>query len=150
MSNHDLREIIGGALLIALGFFAAIFAAMTLEIGTPARMGPGLFPVALGLLLTGFGILILVRALILQSEFSLPEFETRPFLAIVIAVITFALSIDTLGAVPAIMIMTAIARLADGRLGIRPLILGAVLAALATLIFSVALKLPIYPFIWPF
>ena len=150
MSDHDLRDVIGGALLIALGLFAAIFAAMTLEIGTPARMGPGLFPIALGVLLTGFGILILARALILQGEFSLPEFETRPFLAIVLSVIAFAVSIETLGAIPAIVIMTVIARLADGRLGIRPLVLGAILATLATLIFSIALELPIYPFIWPF
>lgn len=151
MPGYDVKDLIGGAILIALGIFAAVFAAMTLEVGNPAHMGPGLFPIALGVLLTGFGILILIRALILRGTFELPQFETRPFLAIVAATASFALTIETLGAVPAIVLMTVIARLADARIGfIRPLVLGAILALLATLIFSIGLKLPIYPFIRPF
>src|SRR5690606_30755929 len=130
----------GGAVLIGFGLFAAVFAALTLEIGTPERMGPGLFPIALGVLLIGFGLLILIRALLIRGEFEFPEFEMRPFLAVVIAVSAFALSMERLGAVPAIIIMTVIARLADGPArSFRPLILGAVLALLATLIFSVGL-----------
>jgi hypothetical protein len=151
MSRYDVKDLIGGAALIALGIFAAVFAAMTLEIGDPAHMGPGLFPIALGILLAGFGLLILVRALILRGTFELPQFETRPFLAITAATASFALAIETLGAVPAIVIMTLVARLADERIGfIRPLILGCLLALIATLIFSVGLELPIYPFIRPF
>jgi hypothetical protein len=92
-----------------------------------------------------------VRALILRGTFELPQFETRPFLAITAATASFALAIETLGAVPAIVIMTLVARLADERVGfIRPLILGCLLALIATLIFSVGLELPIYPFIRPF
>jgi hypothetical protein len=151
MSRYDVKDLIGGAILIVLGIFAAVFAAMTLEIGSPARMGPGLFPIALGVLLTGFGILILIRALILRGAFELPQFEMRPFLAITASAASFALAIETVGAVPAIVIMTLVARLADERIGfVRPLILGCILALIATLIFSVGLELPIYPFIRPF
>jgi hypothetical protein len=151
MSRYDVKDLIGGAILIALGIFAAIFAAMTLEIGSPARMGPGLFPIALGVLLAIFGTLILVRALILRGNFELPHFETRPFLAITAASASFALTIETFGVVPAIIVLTLVARLADERIGfLRPLILGCILALMATLIFHVGLELPIYPFLWPF
>ncbi len=151
MSGYDIKDLIGGAILIALGIFAAVFAAMTLDVGDPAHMGPGLFPIALGILLTGFGVLILIRALIIRGTFELPQFELRPFLAIVASTASFALTIETLGAVPAIVIMTLVARLADERIGfVRPLVLGMSLAVFATLIFSIGLKLPIYPFIRPF
>jgi hypothetical protein len=44
-----------------------------------------------------------------------------------------------------------VARLADRRIGfVRPLVLGCILALMATLIFRVGLELPIYPFLWPF
>ncbi|MFD2249997.1 hypothetical protein FHS82_002768 [Pseudochelatococcus lubricantis] len=59
MSVKDVRDVIGGALLIAVGIAAAI-AASGYGIGNARNIGPGFFPVILAglLVLTGCGIVV--------------------------------------------------------------------------------------------
>ncbi|WP_253206993.1 tripartite tricarboxylate transporter TctB family protein [Verticiella alkaliphila] len=54
-------DLIGGALVALLGI-GAVIQGSTYSIGTLARMGPGFFPVALGWILIGLGILIALNA----------------------------------------------------------------------------------------
>ena len=55
------RDYLGGVLMIALGV-AAAFQGTTYRIGTLSRMGPGFFPVALGVILTLAGVAIAITA----------------------------------------------------------------------------------------
>ena len=55
MQKRDLKDILAGAVLIALGLPGAAYALATLPLGTLRRMGPGMFPAALGLILALFG-----------------------------------------------------------------------------------------------
>lgn len=62
MSNRDLRDVLGGLIMIAIGLFAAIYG-QRYDLGQLQRMGPGYFPVALGVILAILGVFITVPAL---------------------------------------------------------------------------------------
>ncbi|MBU1357771.1 MAG: tripartite tricarboxylate transporter TctB family protein [Gammaproteobacteria bacterium] len=55
------KDYYGGALMIFIGLISA-YAGLGYRTGTPARMGPGFFPVAIGVLLALTGLLIAVFA----------------------------------------------------------------------------------------
>src|SRR5690606_26264901 len=62
MLTRDYRDIIGGALLIIGGIAFSWYAAHQYDLGSLRRMGPGMFPMALGLVLAVFGLMMMVPA----------------------------------------------------------------------------------------
>jgi hypothetical protein len=52
------RDLAAGALFIAIGGFFALNAWLNLAVGRAFAMGPGYFPILLGMILIGFGIAI--------------------------------------------------------------------------------------------
>ncbi|MFC7705456.1 tripartite tricarboxylate transporter TctB family protein [Plastorhodobacter daqingensis] len=149
MTSMDHREFAGGLFLTLLGAGFAAHAGSNYPIGTITRMGPGMVPTVLGVLLSLFGIIILVGAFFRTPS----RAEIRVFVPLVIlsAILAFALLIRPLGLMPAVFACTVIATVAE--LAFRPvfsLLLGVVLSLAAWLIFVVALQLPIALFNWPF
>lgn len=64
--------------------------------------------------------------------------------------ITFALTVDSFGLIPATALLTVSAVLADNKLGvIGTVVLAIVLSAIAILVFRVGLGIPLEPFKWP-
>src|SRR3546814_4259840 len=57
MIIHDKKNFVAGALYVSFGALVAIGSA-SYDLGTAQRMGPGYFPLALGLLLMGVGLLV--------------------------------------------------------------------------------------------
>lgn len=150
MGKHNYGDAIGGLVLIGLGGFTAYHAATSYALGTLRRMGPGMFPTALGVLLAILGLILLIGAA-RRSDTPLPQVNFRPFLAVSAGVFAFALMVRPFGMVPAIAALTAIGALAEPRL--RPLaVLGltAVLVVMAILVFRVALDIYLPLFAWPF
>ncbi|TKA96202.1 tripartite tricarboxylate transporter TctB family protein [Cereibacter changlensis] len=149
MSGIDYREMAGGAFVTLLGVGFASYAAIHYTVGTVTRMGPGMVPVALGVLLAVFGLVI-----IFGSFSSLPQRgEIRVFVPLVIlgSVLAFALTIRPLGLLPAVLACTLVSTLAERKLSVvGRLVLAAVLGASAWLVFIVALQLPIALVNWPF
>lgn len=151
MSDRDVRDIVAGAVLTAVGLFGFVYALLTMQPGTLARMGPGLFPASLGLVLAFLGAVTFVSACLRRGQFAFPEVRIRPFLAILVGVVGFAVTVDRLGIVPAVFILTFVARLAEERFEfVRPLVLASFLSVIAVLIFIFGLKLPLRVFLWPF
>jgi hypothetical protein len=143
--NRDLRDILAGGLLIAIGLIAAFHASTAMPLGSWRHMGPGMFPTSLGLLLAALGLLILIPALFRTG--TLPTFETRPFLAVCGAVLAFALLIRPAGLVPAIVALTFVATFADSKLGwVATAILAAIMSVGAYLIFIFGLGMPLQTF----
>ncbi len=150
MYSRDYRDILGGALMILLGAAAALYAWVKYEVGTVREMGPGMFPVGLGIILVGLGALILIPALSRAGP-KFPELETRPLLAISLAGLAFAACIETIGILPAVFVLTIVSAFGDTKLKLRGmLLLAASLGIFAALIFKVALDLPIHILRWPF
>jgi hypothetical protein len=128
--------------------FVALYAAQHYEVGSPSSMGPGFFPVALGWLLAGLGIIIALLSLrktvqVLQP----PPVSLRALLAISGAILVFSLLVERLGLVPATVALTGVAVFAERPIRWRRTVgLAAGLSLLAWLIFTVGLgmRLPAF------
>ncbi len=151
MRHIEYRDLIAGAVMAALGTFVALYAANHYTIGEPARMGPGFFPVALGWILAALGAIIMLMAF-RKTVHALqpPAFSLRGLIAIPLAILVFSLSIDRLGLVPATLALTFIAVFAERPFRLRrTLLLGASLALISWLIFTVALSMNLPAFNFP-
>jgi len=147
MWTKDYRDIIGGGLLILLGVATLIYCLVGLRLGTFARMGPGFFPAALGVILVGLGLGILVPALSRGGEPIKPDFRTLFFLTA--GVLAFAALIRPFGLIPATVVLTVIVCQASA-MSLRAVLITAVALSLtATLLFPVALGLQVAPVNWP-
>lgn len=148
MPTRDYRDLLGGCALLIIGSVAAIYSLMTLHLGTLSRMGPGMFPTSLGVILAVFGLILLVQAMFRTGE--MPRGDLRSFLAICTSIFAFAVMIRPFGLLPAIVALTFIASRADGKLSLKgTAILAGLLSAGSFLIFRTGLDLPITLFAWP-
>jgi hypothetical protein len=88
------------------GFAAvAIIGALGYSLGTAGRMGPGYFPLLLGILLAGLGLVLVGRSLVLEGG-RLPRFELQPVLVLALAVCLFGALVEPAGLVPALAVLT--------------------------------------------
>lgn len=145
MYRRDYRDILGGALLLATGLFVVWYASATLSVGSFARMGPGFFPIAVGWLIAGFGIAVMVPAFFRQG--GRVPIEVRSTLAVLSGVSAFALAIRSVGLVPAVVALLLLSSLAEPVFRPITLIAMAVILPLgAYLIFHVGLGVPFVMF----
>jgi hypothetical protein len=148
LANRDYGDLASGAALVVAGVLIASYASATMELGTVSRMGPGMFPAALGVILATLGALIFVPALFTAG--TPPDIDWRTMAAVSVSMLAFALLIRPFGLVPAIVALVAIASLADGKLGLKGIALVSGGLSLASwLIFSVGLELQLPAFAWP-
>ena|SRR5688572_23269549 len=149
MISGDRRDIAGGLFLVVLGLFVAVYAYSNYPLGTVMRMGPGMVPTALGVILTGFGALVAVPACFRSG--SLPELDIRVMLIVSASIAVFALLIRPFGVAPAVIALTIVASLANREF--KPIDTALIAVSLATLtvgVFVFALGLPLRAFDWPF
>jgi hypothetical protein len=148
MPSIGYRDAVGGALLVAVGAVFAIYSWIHYPLGSVTRMGAGMVPFSLGVLLAILGGMVFMTSLSREGSFT--EIRVATPLVILASVVVFALVIIPFGLLPAAFLATLIAAFAD--LSFRPVrnvILAAVLSAVAYLIFAVGLQLPIPLFAWP-
>ena len=135
-----------GILFIAVGI-AFVVLAHGYRIGTPARMGPGFFPLVLGGFLSLLGLSLSIPAMIREGE-PLPRLGLRPVLAVLAAIVVFALLLQPLGFVLSAVVLVVIGGLADPELRrVESLGLALLLTAFSVAIFVVLLGLPFN--LWP-
>jgi hypothetical protein len=148
MYTRDYRDIVGGGVLAIVGIAVEIYVWQNLTVGTVRNMGPGMVPAALGFLLFLLGLGVCVPALRRPGE---PvDFEFRPFVAVFLSILAFALVVDPFGMIPAAIVQTAIVSRADNTLTLRQLVLLAVsLAVLVSAMFEYLLGLQLKALSWP-
>jgi hypothetical protein len=140
--------VLAGLLLAAFGLAFAI-GATTHEVGTPVRMGPGYFPLILGLALTVLGGAIAVRGLRDGEEGPIGGLALRGAALIVGSVLFFGLTVRGLGLVPAVFVTAVMSAFASRRTGpVSAVLIGVALTVLCVVVFVVALRLRI-PLIGP-
>jgi hypothetical protein len=145
----DRKDAAGGAALALFGMVFAGEAALNSPIGTLQQIGPGLFPVATGLLLVGFGLAMALPAL--RQRAVRIEFRLRETGFALISVAAFALLIEPFGLFPATAATVFLSAAADR--DYRPLNLAVLTGGLclaAWLAFRLALGLPLVLARWPF
>jgi len=149
MQNRDYKDIIGGGLIILTGAFVAYYAFAHFRLGVIGRMGPGMFPAAVGVIMCGLGLAIMVPAFFRTG--ALPEFELRPFVLILVAILVFALTIRHLGMVPSILLASLTASFSDSHFRLGVALTTAVFLSISIyLIFGLALgiQVPIVAWQW--
>lgn len=137
----DRTNAICGLVFIATGLFFAA-QSLTLELGTALRMGPGMFPLILALVLTLLGGIILLQATRSTGEPWEP-LARRGMIFILPAPVLFGMTVRGLGFVPALFLAAFFASFASRRM--KPLwafVLALAITLFSLGVFSYALGLP--------
>jgi hypothetical protein len=150
LSAIPRADLAAAALVAAIGGFAA-YEALSYPIGELRQMGPGFFPLALGILMVGLAVAIAFEGALAGTA---PEGETerpnyRAVIAILAALGAFAYLVERLGLVPAIFAAVLVASLAERRpRPVQAVLLAAALAVACTALFVYGLALPLRAFRW--
>jgi hypothetical protein len=151
------KDFFSGLLFVCVGV-AFAWGATTYNVGEGARMGPGYFPLMLGIVLAIIGAVVLFTSLVVEVEGGekIGKWAWRPLFFIILANLMFgillaglpSIKLPGMGMIAAIYGLVIIASMADGHFHIRDtLILATVLAVGSYLAFIVLLKLQIP--VWP-
>ena len=137
---------------------AFAWGASTYTIGNGARMGPGYFPLMLGVLLAFLGGVITFKALVVETVDGdkIGSFAWRPLTFIILSNLVFgaalgglpSIGLPPMGLIIAIVALTFIAALAGDEFNFKEVtILSIILSLMSYLAFVVLLKLQ-FP-VWP-
>ncbi len=151
------KDFFSGLLFMTVGG-AFAYGASTYQVGTAARMGPGYFPLLLGVLLALMGAVIAVRSFIAGTPDGdhIGAIAWRPLLLVLGANVAFgalmigvpSLGIPQFGLVVAIFAQVAIASLAAEKFVLTEvLVLAAILAvgSYAAFVMLLGLQFPVWP-----
>ncbi|MBI2772592.1 MAG: tripartite tricarboxylate transporter TctB family protein [Burkholderiales bacterium] len=157
MKIKSQKDFFSGVMFMIVGI-AFAWGATTYNVGEGARMGPGYFPLMLGIVLALIGAVVLFTSLVVETEDGekIGAWAWRPLFFIIAANLAFgvllaglpSIGVPAMGLIAAIYGLTLISSMADGKFHLRPtLILATVLAIGSYLAFIVLLKLQIP--VWP-
>lgn len=145
------RDFFAGLIFL---FFGILTAALSRDypIGSAMRMGPGYFPLLLGVILALLGFVICARSLALRGHaiegHGIESVDPRALILVLAAVAAFAATIETAGIVIAATLVLVIGAAASRESRYREVIaLTLLLVALTVAVFVYGLSLPFK--VWP-
>jgi hypothetical protein len=140
------RDLAAGALFVAIGGFFTLNAWFSLAVGSAFAMGPGYFPILLGLVLIGLGLAIALSGMRAPAS-AFGTISWRGVGLVTASILFFALTVRGLGIAGALGGATILAALSTSRNSPAfALVVSLCLTTLSILIFVYALRLP-YPVI---
>ena len=141
MKIKSQRDFVSGVVFLGLGI-AFAWGAAAYPLGAAEQMGPGYFPLLLGILLAALGVFIVFGSLVVETEDGEPlgSWAWRPLGFILAANVAFGVMIAGLpsiglppsGLVAAVVVLTFLAALAGRRFVLKEVAVLAVVLALAT------------------
>jgi Tripartite tricarboxylate transporter TctB family len=143
MKLQDARkdDLLAGTLFTGIGLAFAVTAA-TYDIGSPLRMGPGFFPLALGGILVVLGIVIVIGSFVAGHEGGIGPVPWKSVVLLLGALFFFGYFVRALGLVPTLLVTVTLAGLAGRSVKFVPaVVIAACLTALSVVIFVVLLQL---------
>lgn len=157
MQIKSQKDFYSGLMFTSVGVAFAL-GATNYSIGTGARMGPGYFPLILGILMALVGVVISVKAVLVGTPDGdkIGKWAWRPLFHIIAANVVFgillaglpSIHLPAFGLIIAIYALTLIASMAQPDWQLKTtLILATLLAVGSYLVFVLALKLQ-FP-VWP-
>ncbi|NMG01139.1 tripartite tricarboxylate transporter TctB family protein [Aromatoleum toluolicum] len=156
MAIKSQRDLLAGMMFTIVGA-AFAFGAREYNVGSVARMGPGYYPLLLGIILAAIGLLVALQSFGQQSdEEKIGPIAWRPLIFIIGANLAFgiligglpSLGFPAMGLIPAIAALVVLASLASTEFSLkRALSQSAILAAGSWLVFVKLLSLPFQ--LWP-
>ncbi|MBU3739546.1 MAG: tripartite tricarboxylate transporter TctB family protein [Rhodoferax sp.] len=157
MKIKSQKDFFSGLMFMVVGI-AFAWGATKYTIGTGARMGPGYFPLMLGVLLALLGGVIAFKALVVETVDGdrIGSWAWKPLVFIILANLLFgallgglpSIKLPPFGLIAAIFGLTFVASLAGDEFKFKEvLVLAVILAVLSYLAFILLLKLQ-FP-VWP-
>ncbi len=157
MNIKSQKDFFSGLMFMGVGV-AFAWGASSYTIGTGARMGPGYFPLALGVLLVILGSVITFKALVVETFDGerIGAFAWRPLIFIILANLVFgaligglpSIHLPPMGLIAGIYALTFIACLAGDKFNLKEaIVLGTILAIMSYFAFIKLLNLQ-FP-VWP-
>ncbi|MGV6876240.1 tripartite tricarboxylate transporter TctB family protein [Pseudochelatococcus sp. B33] len=147
MNNLDYKSVLGGLVMLAFGLLLAIYPAYHYSLGTLREMGPGLFPVLVGWLLSGVSCVIILTGLFTPGDRI--DIVYRPLIVIAASVLLFALAVPYFGMLPAVVLAAIASTYAEKRSGwLEPLAIALAMAIFSIVVFHYGLKINIPLFSW--
>ncbi|MDR3522163.1 MAG: tripartite tricarboxylate transporter TctB family protein [Acidocella sp.] len=131
-NQSNLKDILGGGLMLVIGL-GTCWQAAQYELGSLQQMGPGFFPMSLGVILAVTGLLILISGLRTAPE--MPRMKWQPqwrgWLCICTSLVAFVVIGNFFGLLPATFSTVLIAAFGDRKNSLAAAI---ILAACMTLV----------------
>ena len=157
MKIKSQRDFFSGLMFLGVGI-AFAWGATTYNVGEAARMGPGYFPLVLGIVLAALGAFIIFESLVVETEDGEPigKWAWKPLGFVIAANVLFgillgglpSIGLPYMGMVVAIVGLTFVAARAGDKFRLKEVaILSVVLAIGSYLAFIMLLKLQ-FP-VWP-
>ncbi|RZL92433.1 MAG: tripartite tricarboxylate transporter TctB family protein [Variovorax sp.] len=157
MKIKSQKDFFAGVMFTVVGI-AFAWGSTTYNVGNGARMGPGYFPLMLGIVLAVLGLIVVFTAMTIETEDGEPvgKIAWRPLGFIIGANLIFgvllggvvAWGLPAMGLIAAIYALVLIAGLAGEKYSFKSsLVLATILALGSYLAFVVALKLQFQ--VWP-
>ncbi len=145
---RDAKDFWAGVMCMAFAL-AAIVLGRQYPVGSPASMGPGMFPMILGGCLGLLGLVGAVRAMRPGKAVAhIARIQPRPLLFVLGSVVVYGVTLPRLGLVIASMLLAVISRFAaPGFRWLEVTVFGALLTLGCVLVFVVGLKMPVP--VWP-
>ncbi|MBP7421271.1 MAG: tripartite tricarboxylate transporter TctB family protein [Burkholderiaceae bacterium] len=157
MKIKSQKDFFSGLMFMGVGI-AFAWGATTYTVGTGARMGPGYFPLMLGILLAIIGAVMAFKATVVETVGGdkIGKWAWKPLVFILLANFTFgvllgglpSIGVPAMGLIIAIYALTIIAGMAGDQFSLKSSILLATALAIGSYVaFIWALKLQIQ--VWP-
>lgn len=157
MRIKSQKDFFAGLMFLLVGI-AFAWGSTNYNIGEGARMGPGYFPLVLGLLLCALGLAVVFEALVIETEDGEPvgKIAWKPLGFIIGANVAFGIllgglpkfGVPAMGLIAAIYALTFIASLAGDKFQPKEVsILATILAVFSYVAFILLLKLQFQ--VWP-
>ena len=157
MNIKSQKDFFSGLMFMGVGT-AFAWGATTYNVGDAARMGPGYFPLMLGILMAILGVMITFNSLVLERAGGdkIGKWAFKPLFFVILANLIFgallaglpSLKIPAMGMIVAIYALTFIASMAESGWKVKnTFILATVLAIGSYVAFVMVLKLQ-FP-VWP-
>jgi hypothetical protein len=136
------KNALSGLLFLAVGLLSGVLS-LDLPVGDRIRMGAGYVPLALSIVLSGLGFLVLARA-VLSEAAPVTGWHARPVSFVVSSALVFGLTVERTGLLLSVFltVLTAAGALPVWR-RLEALGLAAGLSIFSSLLFVTLLRLPI-------
>ena len=140
------KDFWAGAFFLIFGGFFAIYS-LAYRVGDMHRLGPGMFPLLVGLALATISVVLIVKSLMTDGG-GVPRFAFRSSGISLFAVVLFGLLIKPAGLVISTFVLVALSAFAQSGSHLSStLALGAAIAAFCAVLFVGVIGLPIP--VWP-
>jgi hypothetical protein len=149
MRIRNAKNFYPGLIFTAAGLGAMIISGGHYQLGSLAKMGPGLFPLAMGGLLAALGVILAVLGLAAgRPAEERPSFKLKPAALVLSSVVLFGLLLKPLGLIGATFVLVMVSSVASEDFKLRQALLNslAILAIILVLfVYFLELPLPVWP-----